>query len=143
MEIFLLNTSQGLKPLYDEDYEERKKLKIGETYKAKITVPRNLDFHRKYFALIKCAWEYQNEAVVSHFKTIEHFRKSVEMAAGYSDTVFNISLKSWVEIPKSIAFDKMGNDEFSEMYERIKDVLFKIFLKNITEEEFLKNLINF
>ena len=35
MEIRLLNTPSGLKPLYDEDYDQKKKLKIGEIYKAK------------------------------------------------------------------------------------------------------------
>ena len=67
MELYLLNTTSGLKPCYDEDYEEKKKLKIGETYKAKITLARNLKFHKKFFALINCAWEYQNEKVVEFF----------------------------------------------------------------------------
>ena len=61
MKIKLLNTSVGLKPLYDEDFEEKKKLKIGEVYEATIKRPRNLSFHRKYFGLINLAWEYQNE----------------------------------------------------------------------------------
>lgn len=55
MKIKLLNTSVGLKPLYDEDFEEKKKLKIGEVYEATIKRPRNLSFHRKYFGLINLA----------------------------------------------------------------------------------------
>lgn len=55
MKLLLLNTAQGLKPCYDEDFEERKKLKIGQEYMADVKVPRNLEFHKKYFALIKCA----------------------------------------------------------------------------------------
>ena len=27
MELYLLNTSEGLKPMYDADYDEKKKLK--------------------------------------------------------------------------------------------------------------------
>ncbi|GHT56798.1 hypothetical protein AGMMS49982_23820 [Bacteroidia bacterium] len=57
------NTAHGLIPCYDADYDEKKELKIGETFKAKITLARNYEFHKKYFALINCAWEYQNEAV--------------------------------------------------------------------------------
>ena len=77
MKIKLLNTSVGLKPLYDEDFEEKKKLKIGEVYEATIKRPRNLSFHRKYFGLINLAWEYQNEIAVEHFKhSIELFRKT-------------------------------------------------------------------
>jgi len=55
MELYLLNTSEGLKPCYDKDYDEKKKLKIGATYKAKITLARNVQFHRKYFSLINLA----------------------------------------------------------------------------------------
>lgn len=144
MEIRLLNTPSGLKPLYDEDYDQKKKLKIGEIYKAKITIARNINFHRKYFALINCAWAYQNERTTKHFKNnVECFRKTVEIAAGHCDTVYNLSLKSWVDIPKSIAFDKLKQEEFEDLYERVKDVLFTTFLKGIDEEEFLNNMIDF
>lgn len=144
MELRLLNTPSGLKPLYDEDYDQKKKLKIGEIYKAKITIARNINFHRKYFALINCAWAYQNERTTKHFKNnVECFRKTVEIAAGHCDTVYNLSLKSWVDIPKSIAFDKLKQEEFEDLYERVKDVLFSTFLKGIDEDEFLNNMIDF
>lgn len=144
MELRLLNTPSGLKPLYDEDYDQKKKLKIGEIYKVKITIARNINFHRKYFALINCAWAYQNERTTKHFKNnVECFRKTVEIAAGHCDTVYNLSLKSWVDIPKSIAFDKLKQEEFEDLYERVKDVLFSTFLKGIDEDEFLNNMIDF
>lgn len=144
MELRLLNTPSGLKPLYDEDYDQKKKLKIGEIYKAKIAIARNINFHRKYFALINCAWAYQNERTTKHFKNnVECFRKTVEISAGHCDTVYNLSLKSWVDIPKSIAFDKLKQEEFEDLYERVKDVLFTTFLKGIDEEEFLNNMIDF
>ena len=41
MEINLMCTSAGLQPLYDEDYDEKRKLKIGKIYRAKVVVPRN------------------------------------------------------------------------------------------------------
>jgi len=144
MKIKLLNTVSGLKPLYDSDYDEKKKLKIGEVYEATIRLQRNLQFHRKYFGLINCAWEYQNERVIEHFKNnIELFRKTVEVAAGWCEPVFSIDRREWIEVPKSIAFDKMDNAEFTELYERVKDVLFKYFLKDISVEKFERNLINF
>ena len=144
MEIYLLNTVSGLKPCYDEDYDEKKKLKIGQIYKAKITLARNLEFHRKYFALINCAWAYQNEKTVEHFKNnIDCFRKTVEISAGHCETVYNIRLKTWTDVPKSIAFDKMDEFEFRELYDSVRMVLFSVFLKNISEGEFMRNLSNF
>lgn len=144
MKLKLLNTTAGLKPLYDEDYDEKKKLKLGEIYEVTIKQPRNLAFHRKYFALINLAWEYQPEKVVEHFHhNQELFRKTVEVAAGWCDVMYSINRKEWVEIPKSIAFDKMDNDEFTLLYDRVKDILYAYFLKDVSTEEFEKHLIQF
>ncbi len=144
MKLHVLNTSQGLIPLYDDDYEEKRKLKIGEKYSVEIKKARNVQFHRLYFALINCAWEYLNEAQSEFFhnnKTV--FRKSLEVSAGHCDKVFSFKLKDWVDIPKSISFDKMSEFEFRELYERVKDVIFNTILRTISVEEFESNLINF
>lgn len=144
MKINLQNTARGLIPLYDDDYEEKRKLKIGEVYTAEIRLARNYQFHRKYFALIHCAWEYQNEKVQEHFhNSKESFRKTVQIAAGHCDTYYSIARKGWIEESKSISFEKMEEAEFQELYNRVKDVLFTHFLKNISEAEFMKNLANF
>lgn len=144
MKIKLLNTVQGLKPLYDEDFDEKKKLKIGEIYEADVKKARNLQFHKKYFALINCAWEYQNEKVVEFFHhNKDAFRKTVEIAAGLYEPVYLIGKKEWSQAPKSIAFDKMDEAEFMDLYDNVKRVLFQTFLRHIDEEEFVKNLINF
>lgn len=143
MKLLLLNTSEGLKPCYDADFEEKKKLRLGETYSAEIKLARNIDFHRKYFKLINLAWEYQNEKRQAHFKTVENFRKYIEVAAGHSELFYSPRLKDWVEIPKSISFEKMDNAEFQDLYERVKNVLFSVFLTHITEAEFMKDLIKF
>lgn len=144
MKLTLLNTAEGLKPCYDNDYDQKKKLRIGHIYTAEIKKARNIQFHRKYFALINCAWEYQNEKVEEHFKGSKNsFRKTVEIAAGYYDPIYSIERKEWIESPKSIAFDKMDEAEFAELYDRVRDVLLKVFLKHISEEEFINNLSNF
>lgn len=144
MELFLKNTASGLRPLYDDDYEEKRKLKIGQVYKAKITKARNVEFHNKYFALIKCAWEYQDERGRESLRNnIEGFRKTAEIAAGHCDIIWSLRLKEWVEVPKSIAFDKMDEIEFQGLYDRVFDVLLQTFLRHISEDEFNQGLLNF
>lgn len=138
-----MNTAQGLKPLYDEDYDEKKRLKIGQIYKAKVSVPRNIQFHRKYFAMISCAWDLLTERQREFFGNKECFRKTVQIAAGYCDKVFNLKLKAWTDIPKSIAFDKMSGDDFEELYKGVRDTLFTVFLKHMTIEQFEEILINY
>lgn len=144
MELNLLNTAQGLKPLYDTDYDEKKKLRVGVVYRATIRQPRNIDFHRKYFALINCAWEYQPEQVQAFFKnSVELFRKTLQMSAGYCERIYSIERQEWVDIPSSISFSSMDEITFQELYSKVFDVILQVFLKHISREEFENNLINF
>lgn len=144
MILYCTNTTRGLIPNYDDDFDQKKKLKIGQVYKVKVTKARNYEFHKKYFALINCAWEYQNEGVARFFnQNIEAFRKTVEIAAGHYEKIYSLGRGEWIEQPKSIAFEKMDEIEFQQLYDKVKDVLFSTFLKKISEEEFMQNLVNF
>ena len=143
MKLLVVNTLRGLVPLGDDDYEEKKKLKLGQTYSVEIRVVRNVDFHRKYFALIAYAWEFLNELETARFKSKDNFRKYLEMAAGHCDVIFHPRLQEFVEIPKSISFGKMDNTAFSELYERVKDVIFSIIGNRVSQDEFERLLIDF
>lgn len=144
MQLFLQNTARGLIPVYDADFDEKKKLKIGQVYRCEIKLARNYELHKKYFALINCAWNYLNEKQTAFFKeSVDSFRKAIEIAAGHYEMIYSISRKEWLEIPKSISFSKMGEFEFREHYDSVKRVLFNTFLKEISEEEFNRNLVNF
>ena len=142
MKIFLQNTATGLVPLYDEDYEEKRKLKIGQVYQAEIKQPRNYQFHKLYFALINCAWEYLRESDVEKFKNVDNFRKAVQIEAGYFELLYVIELEVYVKQAVSISFGKMDEIEFNQLYERVKDVIFKM-LRYVPIDEFERNLSNF
>lgn len=123
MKIKLLCTSSGLIPMYDDDYDNKKKLKVGESYTATITVARNIKFHRKYFAMINTAYDYLTEKQQQAFRSRDAFRKQVQTAAGFYEPVWSIKHNEFLEYPKSIAFDKMDEKEFSEVYDRVLDVI--------------------
>lgn len=143
MKLLVVNTPRGLVPLGDDDYEEKKKLKLGQTYSVEVKVARNVDFHRKYFALISYAWEFLNEQETERFRTKENFRKYVEVAAGHCDVIFHPRLQEYVEIPKSISFGKMDNAEFSDLYKRVKDVIFSIIGNRVSQDQFERLLLDF
>ena len=144
MKINLVNTLEGFKLATDADYELKRKLKLGRVYQFETKLLRNYELLKKYHKLLSVSWEYQNEKVQEHFhNSIESFRKTVQVAAGYCDTYYSISRKEWIEESKSISFEKMEEEEFQELYSKVKDVLFLYFLKNISEEQFMKNLSNF
>lgn len=143
MKLTLLNTPQGLKPCYDADYEEKKRLKLGEYYQAEIKLQRNPEFHRKYFALVNAAYELLPGRIAEGFRTVENFRKYLEVAAGHCDTFFSPKVGGWVEIPATISFDKMDQAEFEDLYKRVRDVIDTILQPYISDVDFERVLLNF
>lgn len=143
MKLNLLNTPHGLVPMYDADYDERKKLRLGQTYVADIRVPRNYQFHKLAFALINAAYACLPEAAQNGFRSVDGFRQYITVAAGYYDVFFNPRLCDWVEIPKSWSFSSMDDAEFREFYDRLKDAIWGVIGQYVTEEQFETILANF
>lgn len=141
MKISLVVTSEGFRCATDEDYELKKTLKRGTVVECTIKEYRNYEFHKKYFSLISCAWEYLSEKQQEFFKdSKESFRKTVEISAGFYELVYNRSRNEWIEIPKSVAFDKLNEADFSKLYEKIKDVIYQQFILDVNKDEFEQQL---
>lgn len=141
--MLVVNTPRGLVPFGDDDYDQKKKLKVGEAYNVEVKVARNVEFHRKYFALIAYAWEFLNEKEIQTFKNKDNFRKYLEVAAGHCEVIYHPRLQEFVEIPKSISFGSMDNTSFNDLYKRVKDVIFSIIGGRVSEKEFERLLLDF
>lgn len=149
MILYLLNTASGLKPLYDEDFEEKKKLKLGETYKATIVHPRNILFHRKFFALIKLGFD--NSKMVEHSRiasetnenvipmTEKSYRKFVLIKSGFAN-IYQTNKGLFVEA-QSMSFDSMDESTFQDVYSKALDFVIKD--TQADEKLFMEQLINF
>lgn len=137
-ELFAVKTATGFVPYDDEDHEKYRKIRGKHPVKivVKTVNPRNFEFHKKFFALINTAWEYQNEVNTEFFKDVEGFRKTLQVLAGWSERYYNCTRGEWIEMPKSIAFDKMDELEFEELYNRVHGIICTNFLCGATKEEF-------
>jgi hypothetical protein len=112
-------------------------LKRGTIVQCTIVEYRNYAFHRKYFSLINLAWEYLTESQRTFFKeNVDAFRKTVEVAAGHYEPVYSVARQSWLEVPKSIAFDKLSEADFEQLYEKVKYVIFNMFIPDSVKDEF-------
>lgn len=136
MKIFCKNTSKGLIPLYDSDLDEKRKLKIGEVYEGdfKKWGERNYQFLKKFMALIKLGCD--NSRLNMPF---EAYRAYVTMKAGFVD-VYDTD-KGKMALPRSIAFDKMEEDDFSKLYNVAIGVIMEDV--NLDRHSIEKELINF
>lgn len=143
MKLLLANTAAGLVPLYDEGWDEKRRLKPGEVYEAEIRPARNIRMHRMYFALVSAAWECLPEGAAAGFRDREGFRKYLEVAAGWYEPFYSPLRGEWLEIPKSVAFDRMDDADFRRLYERVKDVVLRVLDGHVTAGEFERILGGF
>lgn len=143
MQINLLCTASGLVPASDSDYELKQKLKVGGIYQAEIKVKRNYQFLKKAFSLLNTAWSLMDERQTAGWRSKEGFRAYLTVAAGYYDVYYNPRLCAFVESPRSWSFESMSEEEFSNLYERMKDVIYAILGDRVTEEVFERVLSNF
>jgi hypothetical protein len=125
---FVVKKDFGFFPVNDNDQEVCKKFADGEVYRCEIKKPRNLKFHRKFFALLQYVFENQEK-----YDTVEDLRVEIELKAGnYTE---HITTKGkLIYIPKSIAFEKMDNVEFEALYNKAIDVVLKDFINGTKEE---------
>ena len=134
MKLLVKNTLSGLVPLYPADLDEKKRLRLGEEYQVEIRRPRNILFHRKFFALLNLG--HQNTSLEMPF---EAYRKYVTMKAGYFN-VYHTPRGEFFDA-KSIAFSAMDEDQFQEVYSRVLDVIIEDI--GAGKEEIENELINF
>ena len=82
-------------------------LPMGSVHRAKVYKPRNIKFHRKWFALLQVLYPHQDS-----WPTFDMFRRAVQRACNYCEVVngqvFDVSIK----------FHKMDNKEFEGLFER-------------------------
>ena len=135
MELFLTKRTDGLfSPSYNSDYEAAKKIKPGDTVKAQIKKPRNVEFHRKFFALLNMAFENQDD-----FNNFDEFRAFMVMKAGYYKRV--VTKTGEFYLPASISFGNMDQIEFEELYGKMLDAVGHFL--DITREDIMQNLVDF
>ena len=111
-------------------------MKQGQAMKIKYSLPRNYGNHKRFFAFIKIAFGIQD-----HFQNIEHFRHYIEMKAGaFSEVEAPNGYKLY--LPKSIAFDKMDETEFRELFDKCIDAFVEIWGDRIEREQ-LEAIVEF
>lgn len=144
MEIHLFRTYYGFRPYTDDDYEEMKKIKVGSIVKANIVRPRNVKFHRKFFAIIRAAWDSLTEQQRINLRSIDTFREQLLITSGFSEPLYDINGLKFLERAKSISFAKMDEPAFNEVYSRCLDTILTILMANgVSEDEFNNILQNY
>jgi hypothetical protein len=119
MELLVVKTINGLlKPAFDEDKEKFSQFPKDGYFEIKYTKKRNVRFHRKFFALLKIAYENQSD-----YRLMEDLRRDLIITSGHYEEVVNAITGEVYKIAKSISFHNMEETEFSLIYEDVKNVI--------------------
>jgi hypothetical protein len=144
MEIHLVRTSLGLQAYADEDYEQLRKIKVGSVVKSNIVRPRNVKFHRKFFSLIRAAWDCLTEQQRINLRSVETFREQLLITSGFSEPLYDLNGQKFLERAKSISFAKMDEPAFNEVYSKVLDTILTIMVADgVSEDEFNNILKNY
>jgi len=138
-ELFLRKLYNTFAPVDQVSLDAMEALPMNAEYKAILTRPRNVKFHRKFWALLDVAYDAWNPEPVFYkglevHKNKDRFRKDLIILAGYFNTVININGEVRLEA-KSIAFASMGEDDFSRLYSKCIDVILGKILTHYTADD--------
>ena len=116
MKIYCRVTDLGLVPMYDSDYEEKKRLKVGDTVLCDIKKPRNYEFHKKFFALVRLTYENLPEHLHSalNIYSEEDMRTCLKMDLGLY-TVVRHGFREYIN-PQSISLSLIHISEPTRPY---------------------------
>ena len=137
--VYLRKLYNSLVPVGQEDMDALEKFAPNSVLKCEIKRPRNIGFHRKFFALLDVAFEAWECPVLEYkgqpiSKNREQFRSDITILAGFYTA--SVNFKGEVRLKaQSISFASMKQDEFEVLYSNFVDVVLAQVLTSYTREE--------
>ena len=143
MEIYCRVTDIGLIPMYDSDLDEKHRLRIGDNVLCTIKRPRNYDFHKKYFALLRLTVANLPHLIQQQMQifTEEDLLDCLKIDLG----LFTTRWHGGRQIVKtgSISFAKMDNTEFEKFFSRSVDAILRIYLRGTDRQALIEEVENY
>lgn len=121
----------GLHPVDEAGQEAMRGLGETEIVSVEIKRPRNLQHHRKFWALMTIVHDNMDG---ERYPTVEDLVAAVKISAGLR-TRIELPNGEVGFIPGSIAFHKMDQAAFGAFYDRVCDLLAKHFLPGVTSDD--------
>ncbi len=129
-----------LVPMFQEDAEALAALRTEHDYMVSISVPRNVKFHRKFFALLGICFDNMPDHIRKrdNIHSIESLLSAIKIAAGHFDVVM-VDGKE-ITIPRSISFAKMDNAQFNRFYNRSLDIILETYLVGTSRTDIIDEI---
>lgn len=118
----------ALRPVDDAGRDDLAKIANGAFVTVEVKRPRNVAFHRKYWALVNLVFENMDR-----YPSPDDLHAAIKIAAGLR-TAIQLPDGTMGYIPGSIAFHKMGQSGFEAFFDRVCDLIAAHFLPGVTSE---------
>ena len=143
MEILCRVTAQGLVPMYDSDLDEKKKLREGDTVMCSIRKPRNYEFHKKFFALVRLTFDNLPERLVCmlNVRNEQDMLTCFKLDLGLFTTEWH-GRREVVKL-ESISFASMDETEFQKFYDRCIDLVLSTYLRGTDRQTLIEEVERF
>lgn len=143
MKIYCRVTEQGLIPMYNSDYDEKKRLKVGDNVLCDIKRPRNYEFHKKFMALARLTFDNLPEHLhdLLGIYCVEDMTTSLKYDLGLC-TIIRIGDREFIK-EGSISFAAMDESEFEQFYKRSIDIILHHYLIGTDNQALLDEIIRF
>lgn len=144
MDIYCKVTPYGFVPLHDSDYELKKRMKQDTVVRCRISLPRNYEFHKKFFALVRLTFENLSFPLVKRWNIrnendmLRRFKRDL----GYFKTWANEYGEVEIEY-QSISFSAMDETEFEKFYNDCVDLVLSKYIPGIGREDLLEEVERF
>ena len=143
MDIYCRVTDIGLIPMYDSDLDQKHRLRIGDNVLCTIKRPRNYEFHKKYFALLRLTVANLPHLIQQQMQifTEEDMLDCLKIDLG----LFTTRWHGGRQIVKtgSISFAKMDNIEFERFFSRSVDAILRIYLRGTDRQALIEEVENY
>ena len=143
MKIYCKVTSQGLVPMYDSDYDEKQRLKLGETVLCDITKPRNYEFHKKFFALVRMTYQNLPERLHSmlNIRSEDDMLTCLKLDLGLATVIYQGG-RHLIKVG-SISFASMDETGFETFYRNCIDVILTKYLRGTDRQDLIDEIERF
>ncbi len=140
MDFYCRVAPEGLVPLDDIDWEQKRQLRLGSDVRVHVTMPRNIKFHRKFFALLNITFDNLPEKIQKerHIDNIEELLSLIKIHMGYYDIV-QVDGRNVINL-HSISFAKMDETAFRQFYDLAVTDILHCFLQGTDREELLQEV---
>jgi hypothetical protein len=123
-----------LRPADEEAEKVLRGIKMGECVTVSVKRPRNLQHHRKFYALMNLILQNQD-----HYKSVDEIVAAFKFATGHVDSIK--TKRGIIQIPRSIAFANMGQMEFSAFYDMAVDFVLAEVIPGLGRAELEREIL--